>query len=80
MKTADIKKGMRILMSNGWEGTMLDNMRGTTRLAEIEGTYTEAGSVYSYDIEMAEVDGVWYKIEYTDKEKKIKALNEAFFA
>lgn len=81
MKTNEIKKGMRIILSNGWEGTMKDNMRGTTRVAEIEGYYTETGSVYSYDIVAAQPhnDGVWIKIEHTEKELKVKAMNAAIF-
>lgn len=81
MKTNEIKKGMRILLRNGWEGTMMDNMRGTTRVAEVEGYYTETGSVYSFDIVAAQTanDGVWTKIEYTDKELKTQAMNAALF-
>lgn len=80
MKTAEIKKGMRILMANGWEGTMKDNGRGTTRLAEIEGYYTEMGSVYSHDIIGCQIaEGIWQPIEHTEKELKCKAMNEAIF-
>ena len=50
MKTNDIKKGDRILLSNGWYATMADNARGNTRMAKVEGHYTEIGSVYSHDI------------------------------
>ena len=81
MKTSDIKKGMRVRMANGWYGTMMDNMRGTTRLVEVEGYYTETGSVYSHDIAMAlpVKGGIWETIEYTPKELKCKEMNEAFF-
>jgi hypothetical protein len=81
MKTVDIKKGMRILMANGWEGTMKDNGRGVTRVAEIEGYYTETGSVYSYDIQAAQPmnDGIWHRIDFTEKEKKVKQMNKAMF-
>jgi len=80
MKTADIKKGMRILMANGWEGTMKDNGRGTTRFAEIEGFYTEMGSVYSHDIVgCQDATGVWHHVEHTEKELKCKAMNVAIF-
>jgi hypothetical protein len=81
MKTNEIKKGMRILLTNGWEGTMKDNGRGVTRIAEIEGFYTETGSVYSFDIASAQPnnDGIWHKIEYTEKELKTQAMNAAIF-
>ena len=82
MKTNEIKKGMRILLTNGWEGTMKDNGRGVTRIAEIEGFYTETGSVYSFDIAAARLPeekgwSHWHKIEYTEKELKTQAMNAA---
>lgn len=80
MKTSEIKKGMRILLSNGWYGTMMDNMRGTTRLAEVEGYYTEVGSVYSYDIVAVEVGGEFQKVDYTEKELKLKKTVAEYFS
>lgn len=80
MKTSEIKKGMRILLSNGWYGTMMDNMRGTTRLAEVEGYYTEVGSVYSYDIVAVEVNGQFQKVDYTEKELKLKKTVAEYFS
>ena len=67
-------------MRNGWEGTMMDNKRGLTRIAEIEGFYTEIGSVYAHDITAAKAEsGHWVYIEYTEKEIKCKEMNEAIF-
>jgi hypothetical protein len=82
MKTADIKKGMRVRMANGWYGTMKDNMRGTTRVVEVEGFYTETGSVYSHDIVLAlpVTGGIWEIIEHTAKELQCKEMNEKLFA
>lgn len=51
MLANDIKKGMRIKMTNGWEGTMMDNKKGNIRFAEVEGSYTELGTIYAKDIE-----------------------------
>jgi hypothetical protein len=50
-------------------------------LVEVEGHYTETGSVYSHDIAMAlpVKGGIWETIEYTPKELKCKEMNEAFF-
>lgn len=79
MKTSEIKKGMRILLSNGWYATMMDNMRGTTRLAEVEGFYTETGSVYSHDILAVEVNGQFQKVDYTEKELKLKKTVAEYF-
>lgn len=50
MKTNDLKKGARIQLRNGWFGTIQDNKKGSIRFAEVEGIYTELGSVYSHDI------------------------------
>lgn len=82
MKTADIKKGMRVRLENGWYGTMKDNGRGTTRIVEVEGFFTETGSVYSYDIVMALplTLGIWEIIEHTAKELQLQEMNERLFA
>ncbi|NBP02943.1 MAG: hypothetical protein EBU90_23090 [Proteobacteria bacterium] len=80
MKTADIKKGMRIQLRNGWFGTMMDNKKTTSRFAEVEGIYTEMGSVYSFDIVRAQTpDGVWHAVSYTEKEMKVYEMNQAIF-
>ena len=50
MKTNDIKKGMVVELNNGWFGVMADNMRGNTRMVDVDGMYREIGSVYSHDI------------------------------
>jgi hypothetical protein len=79
MLSKDIKKGMRVRMANGWYGTMMDNMRGTTRVVEVEGFYTETGSVYSYDIVVAQTPTGWEAVEHTEKEIQCKKMNEAVF-
>ena len=72
MKTNDIKKGMRIKMANGWYGTMMDNMRGNTRMAEIEGFETEIGSVYSHDIECVIIDNKTIMVEHSPAQLHFK--------
>ena len=81
MKTSEIKKGMRIRLDNGWYGTMMDNMRSTTRMVEVEGYYTEIGSVYSHDIVLCLpiIGSIWETIEHTPKELACKAMNKAIF-
>lgn len=76
MKTNDIKKGARIVLRNGWYGTMKDNARGNTRIAEIEGYVTEMGSVYSHDIVQAMNVGEteWQAVEYTPAQEKLRKL------
>jgi len=48
--TNDLKKGTRVLLRNGFYATLLDNRKGTTRLADVEGIVRESGSIYSHDI------------------------------
>lgn len=74
MKTNDIKKGMRVYLSQGWEGTMKDNLKGNRRMVEVEGIYTEIGSVYAHDIlGVLDVEkGEWVKIEHTPAQLKLK--------
>ena len=74
MKTNDIKKGMRVRLRNGWYGTMADNMKGNTRMVEVEGWFTETGSVYSHDIAFVEVDGEWLTVEHTKAQLDLKAM------
>ena len=71
MKTNDIKKGMRIKLANGWYATMMDNKRGNIRMAEVEGIYTEIGSIYAHDIiSVEQPDGVWHVVEHTKQQKQ----------
>ena len=77
--TNEIKKGDRILQENGWFGTMYDNKNGNIRMAEVEGFFTEIGSVYSHDIVAAKKDGVWHHIKYTDKQNKLRGTVNNLF-
>lgn len=70
--TNEIKKGYRIVQSNGWFGTMMDNQKGNIRIAEVEGFFTETGSIYAHDIEAVEIDGQWYAIKHTEKQLALK--------
>lgn len=72
MKTNDIKKDMRFRLRNGWYATMKDNAKGNTRIAEVEGFFTEVGSVYSHDIYTVLVDGKWVDVEHTPAQLKLK--------
>jgi hypothetical protein len=71
-KTNDLKDGTRIQSACGWKGTIKDNRKGNTRLAEVEGFFTEIGSVYSHDIVSAIVDGQWVQVEHTPAQLKLK--------
>lgn len=73
MKTNDLKKGARILLANGWYATMADNACGNTRMAEVEGFYTEIGSVYSHDIARAvNAAGQWENVQHTPAQSKLR--------
>lgn len=74
MKTNDIKSGTRIKLSNGWFGTMRDNKQGAIRLAEVEGIYTEIGSIYSHNIEMVRTGAVWANVELTPAQIKLRLM------
>ena len=71
MKTNELKKGDRVLLHCGWYATIFDNMRGNTRLANVEGLYTEIGSIYVWDIKYhINKEGSIIPIELTPKQIK----------
>lgn len=74
MKTNEMKKGTRVMLRNGWEADVMDNMRGNTRVCMVYGFETEAGSVYSHDIvAYKDSDGNWRNdVEYTPSQLKLK--------
>lgn len=81
MNTNDIKKGMRIRLACGWYGTMWDNRKGNIRMAEVEGIFTEIGSVYAHDIVAVqpEKNGAWVSVEHDEKQKKLKQEVDRMF-
>ena len=74
MLTNDIKKGMRFLLACGWYGTMKDNMKGNIRFAEVEGFYTELGSVYAHDIVSVQTPEGWVGVEHTPAQNKMRMV------
>jgi len=75
MKTDDIKKGQRVLLRCGWQGTMADNGKGDTRIVHVEGDYRETGSVYSHDL--VKVKGAadeWVLVEHTPEQDRLRQL------
>jgi hypothetical protein len=80
MKTNDLKKGVRVLLANGWYATIADNARGNTRMCDVEGFYREIGSVYSHDIVRAiNAAGDWEMVEYTPAQDALRKQVEEFF-
>jgi hypothetical protein len=73
MLTNDLKKGARVQLRNGWYATVMDNGRGNTRVCEVEGMYTEIGSVYAHDIiKHFTKDGEIVLVEHTEKQMKLR--------
>lgn len=79
MQTNDIKKGMRVLLRNGWEADMMDNKKGNIRMCRVYGRYTELGSVYAHDIMRVNDGTQWHAVEHTPKQLACKALNHRLF-
>ena len=73
----EMKKGDLILQANGWYGEILDNMKGNIRVANIHGYFTEAGSIYVWDINNIVKDGKLYNLKLTDKQVKDKTRVES---
>lgn len=79
MKTNELKKGVRVLLRNGWEAVIEDNLKGNTRMATVYGYCTEMGSVYSHDISMyQDSQGNWHSLEHTPAQLKLKKIVGSF--
>ena len=78
IETNDLKKGTPITLKNGWAAIIMDNMKGDTRMAEVDGYFKEIGSIYASDIDTAFVDGQWQPVvrRISKNQKMIQALKE----
>jgi hypothetical protein len=74
VKTNELKSGTRIVLRCGWNATLKDSKKGNTRFAEVEGMFTELGSIYSHDIVRAYVNEEWVRVEHTPAQLKLKAM------
>ena len=75
MKTDELKKGQRVLLRCGWQGTMVDSGKGDTRIVNVEGAYRETGSVYSHDLVQAKsAAGEWVLVEHTLEQDALREL------
>ena len=70
MLANDMKKGTQIVMLSGELGTIMDNRKGMIRVAEVEGVFTEMGSIYIDDIDLVLTDDGWEKIEFNQSQQK----------
>jgi hypothetical protein len=71
--TNNLKRGARVMLANGWEADIMDNMKGNTRLARVYGVYDEVGSVYSHDIIKTRIGDEWFDIQHTPQQIKLKS-------
>ena len=78
MLANDIKSGRRGMLDNGWAFTMKDNMKGVVRMAEVEGFFTEIGSIYMHDVAYIINDaGEPEEVEFTaGQQRNIDAIKE----
>ena len=82
MKTNELKKGARVRLRNGWYATIADNARGNIRMCEVQGDFTEIGSVYAHDIVRACPNvpgGFWQDVEHTPAQLKLRETVEGMF-
>jgi hypothetical protein len=78
IETNSLKKGTPITLKNGWAAVIMDNMKGDTRMAEVDGYFKEIGSIYASDIDTAFVDGQWQPVvrRLSKNHKLMQALKE----
>lgn len=78
MLTNELKKGDKVILTNGWKADIVDNGKGNIRYAKVYGFYTETGSIYAWDIDykVNSITGELVKIELTEKQKKDRARAE----
>jgi hypothetical protein len=71
--TNELKKGTRVKLSNGWKATLEDSKRSNIRLATVEGIFTEIGSIYAHDINLAILpNGEIAKVQLTPQQINFK--------
>jgi hypothetical protein len=70
--TNDLKKGDIIIETNGWVGEVWDNAKGNTRVCNVYGYFTEAGSIYAWDIaaKYNTKSRSWERVTITQKQRK----------
>ena len=66
----DMKDGDLIILNNGWYGEIVDNVRGIRRVANIHGLFTEAGSIFVWDIDLVLKNDKMYKLGLPESYKK----------
>lgn len=75
MLTNDLKKGAKVILKNGWNATIMDNMRGNIRMAEVDGYHKETGSIYAHDIKSVIIEDKEVPITLTPNQLKCAKLS-----
>jgi len=79
VSSKEIRKGTKVILRNGWKATIEDNKTTShTRVATVQGYFTEMGSVYSTDIVEAMVDGFWHIVAHTPAQLKAAQARRAW--
>ena len=74
MLSNDLKKGMKVMLKNGWEAEIMDNRKGNIREALVHGDFDDYGSIYVWDISYVYVGEEEVRIELTQKQKTDRKL------
>jgi hypothetical protein len=64
LPTDELRRGTWVQLSNGWFAILMDNNKGSVRLAEVQGEYVEIGPIRSRDIVKAKINGEWVEITH----------------
>jgi hypothetical protein len=75
----DVRKGTRVILRNGWEAEVLDNLTNRqTRMCKVFGEYEEMGSVYTSDIAEAFVGGNWEFVTHNRKTLELATARKSW--
>jgi hypothetical protein len=71
------KKGMKVLLRNGFRADVAGSARGNTTLCNVYGLFNEMGSVYTHDIVAYQdpTTGDWKRdIEFTKSQENCRRM------
>lgn len=77
----DVRKGTKIRTTDGYTGTMLDNLKGMSRLIQIDDgpVKGDRGSEYVFKIKSAQnANGEWEDVQLSPKQQELARRIRAF--
>lgn len=82
IKTSELHKGFRIRLSNGWYGTLADDLTSRNSRAAVVDTPrgAEMVEVRAYDIVQGLVQGEWMAVLHTPQQKRARSCRGDIFA